>query len=167
MKKLLVTTLVMALVIVLGASHVMALNPRVASTKASTLKNYSLLKKKAFDVAEAYSSGKGETSVSLGAYAADGGSPGYIITRTWRDDQNHAGVGRMVDWRGTPQVHFIFVNQICAGNTNPESCGRWIHYNMFNPAVSPVGCGLRSQRSLASEQSADRGWFVCQHGCGR
>jgi hypothetical protein len=139
MKRLIVTMVVMVAVLALGASQLMALNPRVSSSAASQLHNYSFLAKKEFKENDATRVEKVAAPTALGAYAADGGSPGSIITRTWRDDQNHGNPGRFVDWRGTAQIHFIFANQVCGGHTNPDACPRWLHYNMFDPSTAPGG----------------------------
>ena len=63
--------------------------------------------------------------VSLGSASTDGAGPGYIVGRTWKDDQGHWNPGRMIDWRGGPQIHMTFTGQACSGDDNPEVCGRW------------------------------------------
>ena len=78
---------------------------------------------------------------SLGSYSADGGSPGYIIGRSWNDDQAHINPGRMLGWGGnSPVIHFVYTNQPgCPGADNVDVCARFLHYNYYDPTVPPNG----------------------------
>ena len=71
---------------------------------------------------------------SLGTYSADGGSPGHIIARSWRDNQHHLNPGRAVGWSSGPQVYFTFTRQECVGD--PDVCPPWFNYMVFDPTFS-------------------------------
>jgi len=75
--------------------------------------------------------GKQVGPMSLGAYAADGGSPGLIVGRTIRDMQASPNPNRMVAWRSPdPKVHLIHFYQTCVGDI--DVCSRYLHYNSYN-----------------------------------
>lgn len=78
------------------------------------------------------------SAVSLGAYSADGGSPGHIVARTYRDAQSWYGVSRRIEWRGGPQVHFAWVQQDIPG-PDPTVAARYLMYNAFDPTDVPNG----------------------------
>lgn len=129
MRRFIIVVFLLLAMVAVGFLEATAKNKRMISTYQERLVDYGRLE----------SGSKDRVPVSLGAYSVDGGSPGVIIGRSWKDDQNHLNTGRMIDWRVTPQVHFIYNAQACGGMYNPDVCPRWIHSNMFDPTVSPNG----------------------------
>ncbi len=75
----------------------------------------------------------------LGVMTADGGSPGYIIGNSVRDNQGNFSPGRLVDWRHGPQVHFIYSAQYFAGDPFQGSAAAWYEYTCFDPTVATQG----------------------------
>ena len=138
MRKALGIGVLVSLMLLIAIGETQAYNPRTSNLKARMLQDYGVLAPKAMDPGPEMAK-QGSMPISLGAYAADGGSPGEIIGRSWRDDQNHFSPAHFLGWRNTPQIHFVYNAQACAGNDNPDACARWIHYNMFNPQISPGG----------------------------
>ena len=77
-------------------------------------------------------------AASLGSFSADGGSPGYIIARTYSDRQQHFGPRRAVEWRGGPQIHFTWTQQYVPG-ADPSVSANFLMYNVYDPADAPIG----------------------------
>ncbi len=100
---------------------------------------------------------KSQPVTSLGTHSADGGSPGHIIGRSFRDDQAHLNPGRFVDWRGNPTVHFIFAGQLLPGH-NVAAIGRWLEYTMFDPTTPPNGVFLTNTWVQVSPLTTG-GWY--------
>lgn len=143
MRRFLIVAFLLLTMMAVGHLEIVAKNRRTISTYHEQLVDYGRLE----------SDSKAGQSSSLGAYIDDGGSPGYIIGRSWKDDQNHLNTGRMIDWGVNPQIHFIFCNQVCGGLYNPGTCARWIHYNMFDPTFSPGGVFISGANGLPLQAS--------------
>ena len=140
--------LIVLFILVLFAVAVMSVSTNARSTsdnnsKVGTQYNFH---RQAYD-GQASSGGKTSGPVSLGAYSTSGNYPGYIVGYSWRDDQAHFTAHHMVDWGGTPRVHFTFMRQICSGDPNP--CSRYYLYNYWNPTVSPGGVMAYGSNGLA------------------
>lgn len=147
---LFVLTTLLVVAMVLTAS---AIDTRRHSSKANTLHNYAFSNRAMVD-GEVDDWGKGPAVPdALGSFASDGGSPGYIIGRSWREDQAHINPGNFVDWSSDARIHFVFTQQACAGYANPNVCARWIHYNMFNPTQSPGGVFVNGASGIPVQTS--------------
>ena len=85
------------------------------TSKGTILHQYSFNADKSLNDESLTATSKPGITNSLGAFTADGGSPGYIIGRSMRDGQAHLNPGRFVGWRLNPQVHFVFAGQTLAG----------------------------------------------------
>ena len=95
---------------------------------------------------------RGTVPASLGAYSQDGGSPGFIVGRTFRDLQHNGNPGRMVESRTGPVVHFAWTNQVFQG-MDPQTAARWTHYNAFDPTISPNGVFVNGAMGLTVHAS--------------
>ncbi len=103
------------------------------------------------------SSQKSSPATSLGTHSADGGSPGYIIGRSMRDDQAHLSPGHFVDWRTGPQIHFIYAAQYLAGHDD-AGVARWIEYTMFDPTLGENGVFL-TPVMIENNPLSRGGWY--------
>ena len=105
---------------------------RIEGRQVDQVEHFSFLNQRAESMVRdgaAATDGK-SSQMALGAYDADGGSPGYIIGHTWRDYQHANNAFRMVGWNGGPQIHFAHYIQTAA--PGPASA-EYVRYNMFNP----------------------------------
>jgi hypothetical protein len=82
--------------------------------------------------------GKNTSTTSLGAFSADGGSPGYITGRTYQDRVNWFSPGNTVGWAHTPNIHFAIGAQPLGGDDDDVSA-KWTEYTMFDPTTAPNG----------------------------
>ena len=125
---------------------------RLDARQIEQLRQYSFLNQRSEamvrdgDVTSATKGGQ----LSLGAFDADGGSPGYIIGRTWRDYQHANNAFRMVGHNATPNVHFAHYIQTTA--PGPAS-SEYVRYDMFNPTVAPNGNFVNGTLGIAVQQS--------------
>ena len=139
MSKKLLTFLVLSLFLlsVVGTATVFASSSLDKKVSRSNVYNF----KSTDSQPDMQARGKFAPAASLGSFSADGRSPGYIIGRSWKDDQAHLTPSRMVGWGGnSPVIHFTFTNQPgCAGADNVDVCARFLHYNFYDPTVPPNG----------------------------
>jgi hypothetical protein len=82
--------------------------------------------------------------VSLGSAEYHGvSSPGFTLYNTWMDDQYRPPAGRAVDFRTTPDIHFVY--SAASGPTANSGFG----YNVYDPVngqwADSAGVGCRVQ----------------------
>ncbi len=99
-----------------------------------------------------------KTLSPLGTMTADGGSPGHIIGKSYRDNQGNLNPGRLVDWRHGPQVHFTFSAQFMGSDPLQGAVPAWHEYMMFDPSRSPDGVFL-SNVMIQPAPLTRGGWF--------
>jgi len=148
MKRLLSLVFIVALMSLLIVMTIQAssrpvknVDPRVARTTV-----YALPESVDDGSGQAFSSGmaKGTPTASLGALQPSA-SPGLQIYQSYRDMQENSTMGRKVDWRGEPSMHFTVMSQ----PSLDVNIGRTIWYAVYDPISGAwpttlgIGCKLQ------------------------
>ncbi len=129
-------SLFVIMLLLVAVSAVSSFASMKTDAKITAMKRYASLQ--GIDDDSFNASAKNTPATSLGAFSADGGSPGYITGRTYNDRQNWFHPGKTVAWGNSPNVHFVFGAQVFSGDDETVSA-KWVEYTMFDPTVAPQG----------------------------
>ncbi|MBD3403134.1 hypothetical protein GF420_09590, partial [candidate division GN15 bacterium] len=79
-------------------------------------------------------SGQSAAPTSLGSTSDPGTSPGFQVGFSYYDLQQNATMGRQVDWRGGPQIHFGWT----FGPTTSVGDSRTVAYRVWEPVSGTI-----------------------------
>ena len=126
-----------------------------ADERIAKMEQYSFMYQKQARIADETAltgtAGRSGGPVSLGVAA--GTSPGASIGTSWRDLQHNSTIGKMIDWRFTPQIHMAYGFQ--AGPTAEDR--RSYGYKIWDPVSGTYPLGAQGTNLMGAP---DNGVYV-------